>query len=228
MKSQLFQSLWNPKKKKKEHLKLAERVDTLEVANKSTADKVKAVEEITSTTSKMLVRLQVMAVKEGEKELWNERNTITQFKVLGLNKSINQPNDFLKVLPTTSRDLLTKASVKEVKYHEIKESNGSIRTFHIISCHNLKLISKQLFSAKSDEEFKSIGLILKRSFGSKEKAWRKLLFQHHKSINPDNKCIINLNVLKCTSGDFYYDPFERKIFPLMELAAELLKKEVTP
>ena len=111
-----------------------------------------------------------MAVKEGKKELWNERNAISQFKVLGLNKSIDQPDDFLKVLPTTSRDLLSKASVKEVKYHEIKESDGSVRAFHIISYHNLKLISKQLFSAKSEDEFKSIGLILKRSFGSKEKA----------------------------------------------------------
>ena len=64
---------------------------------------------------------------------------------------------------------------------------------------------------KSDEDFKSIGLLIRRSFGSKEKAWRKMLFEHHKSSNPANKCVINLNVLKCISGDFYYDPFERRV-----------------
>ena len=107
-----------------------------------------------------------------EKELWNERNSTNQLKILGLNKSIDQPIDFLNVLPTTSRDLLSKASVKEVKYYEVKESNGTIRSFHIISCHNLQSISRQLFSAKSDEDFKSIGFLIRRSFCSKEKAWR--------------------------------------------------------
>ena len=50
-------------------MKLAEREDTLEAANKTAADKVKAVEEIKTTTAKVLVRLQAMAVKEGEKRI---------------------------------------------------------------------------------------------------------------------------------------------------------------
>ena len=51
-----------------------------------------------------------MVVKEGEKELWNERNSTIQFKIVGLNKSIGQPIDFLNVLPATSyqRPLLKK------------------------------------------------------------------------------------------------------------------------
>ena len=50
-------------------MKLAEREDTLEAANKTAADKVKDVEEIKTTTAKVLVRLQAMAVKEGEKRI---------------------------------------------------------------------------------------------------------------------------------------------------------------
>ena len=87
-----------------------------------------------------------MAVKEGEKELWSERNLTNQFKIIGLSKSIDQPVGFLNVLPANARNLLAKASVKEVKHYEMAEGEGSNRSFHIISCHNLRSISKQLFN----------------------------------------------------------------------------------
>ena len=92
----------------------------------------------------------------------------------------------------------------------ISLSGSSLSPGLFMSNHKNKTTSSdsQLKRSESDAEFKSVGLLLRRSFGSKEKAWRKALFDHHKSTNPANKCKINLNVLKCISGDFYYDPFE--------------------
>ena len=63
-------SLSNPvDTQKQDHLQLAARVDILEMANRAAANKVKTGESLETTTSSVVVRLQVMAVKEGEKEL---------------------------------------------------------------------------------------------------------------------------------------------------------------